>query len=105
MPLEALVILVQLPAGAPETSDDFYAEAWALFNFLFRTRQAELRVYLQRLSDLESGPRPPEAMSFEFTSTFGSIEAIGPSWLNYIDSLRGSDPDRIADRQHAEKCD
>ena len=100
MPLKSFVSLVQIPLGNPEAANDLYAESWALFNFLFKTRRAELRAYFQHLSDLETGPRTPEAMRYEFTSTFGSIEAIERSWLDSIDAfqIRGDPRSQQVDR-------
>jgi hypothetical protein len=88
MPLESFVKLVRVPNGGPEIANDLYAEAWALFNFLFKTRPAELRAYLNHLNTLETGPRSPEALYHEFTSAFGSMGAVERSWLDYMDALQ-----------------
>ena len=38
MPLDSFVNLVEIPSGGAEIANDMYAQAWGMFNFLFKTR-------------------------------------------------------------------
>jgi hypothetical protein len=88
MPLKSFVNMVEIPAGGPEIANDMYAQAWGMFNFLFKTRRVELKRYLDRLAQVEPGPRDSDTMYAEFTAAFGPVSALERPWSDYIDSLQ-----------------
>lgn len=85
--LEAFVTLVRIPPD-PATANDLYAQAWGLFDFLFKNRRTELRNYMGALTQVGAEPRGTEVMLREFTDAFGSLERLDASWLQYLDSSR-----------------
>jgi hypothetical protein len=88
MALESFVTLVHIRAGGGSSANDLYAQSWALFNFLFKTRQSDLKNYLAMLGQLEPGTRDADSMLQEFTGTFGSVERLNRAWLGYLNSQR-----------------
>jgi len=87
MPLEDFITLVNIRPGGPYSANDLYAQSWAFFRFLFKTRQAALREYLTTLAQLEPGPRSTYTMQQEFTDAFGSLERLEQAWNRYLMSL------------------
>jgi len=88
MPLESFITLVHIRPGGPYGANDLYAQSWAFFNWLYKTRQAELKRYLATLAQLEPGPRDTHTMRREFTHAFGSLDRIERAWSRHLDSLR-----------------
>jgi hypothetical protein len=85
MQLEEFVTLVLIPPSGAATANERYAQAWGLFNFLFRNRRTELGNYLSSLTQVETEPRPAEVMLREFTDALGSIEGLDRSWLQHLE--------------------
>ena len=48
-----------------------YAQAWALFRFLFRTEPQKLNRYMKKLAAMKPGRRPPQKLAEEFIEVFG----------------------------------
>lgn len=64
-----------------------YTEAFALFRYLFRYKNAELRKYLGLLEAAPAGPRDADAMREDFVKSFGPIQPLEQRFLRYIRRL------------------
>jgi hypothetical protein len=87
MDLDEFVTMVQIPVGGRASPNDLYAQAWGMFNFLFRNHRSELRSYLGTLARAEQGSRDPEVMEAEFAGAFGSTSRLRESWSEYLRKL------------------
>lgn len=86
MPLSSFVTLVNIRSGE-YSANDLYAESWAFFNFLFKTRKSELKAYLTELAEAEPGPRDSDIMMDEFTRAFGSLDRLERAWDKHLESM------------------
>jgi hypothetical protein len=85
-PLSEFVTITTLPADA-ELQKDFYAQACGLFEFLSQNHKDKLTKYFAVLYDLKTGPRTKKVLCKEFIASFGPIEKIDKSWLDYVAGL------------------
>lgn len=86
--LERFVAMVQIPNDGPECANDTYAQAWAFYNFLYKTRRTQLRHYLEQLATLEPGTRDSRTMYNEFVSAFGPVSSLQQPWSRFLDELQ-----------------
>jgi hypothetical protein len=84
--LSEFVTITRLPADA-DAQKDFYAQAWGLFRFLSEHHKNDLVKYFAGLYKLQQGPRSKAALCSEFAGSFGSVEKMDKSWLDFIDRL------------------
>jgi hypothetical protein len=80
LPLKELVALAQVPACEAGCQDDYYAQAWGLFNFLYNHNRLELKAYLASLAAKRPGRRSSATMMAEFEKAFGPAAELEKSW-------------------------
>jgi hypothetical protein len=80
MSLDRLVRLVQVPACTAAGQDDYYAQAWGLFNFLYNRHRPELKTYLGYMGRQRLGYRDGESLAAEFQRAFGGMAALEADW-------------------------
>lgn len=69
----------------PHLSDSqTYAQCWAFFDFLWKTRPAELKRYFSVTVDRKIGSTQPSVLKSEFTSCFGPVENLESDWSNWL---------------------
>ena len=61
------------PSAQLDRAKAEYAQAWALFRFLFRTRPEKLNQYMKKLAAMQPGRRARDKLGEEFTDVFGPI--------------------------------
>lgn len=83
MPLARLIRLVQVPPCPAAAQDDYYAQAWGLFNFLYNHHRAELKTYLANMSRQRLGYRDGETLAAEFKRAFGDAAAMETEWKDF----------------------
>jgi hypothetical protein len=88
MRLRDFATLVQIPPDKADSANDLYAQSWALFRFLYKTRRAELQNYMTTLARLAPEPRDENTMYREFTAAFGQMSQLEKAWLDHVRSLR-----------------
>jgi len=95
IPLRQFVVQTRAPADVRE-SRYYYAQAWALFRFLFAERPEHLRKYLSSVAKLPAGRREEATLLSEFVAAFGTPEALEPAWqaflVRQIQSTTGEQP-------------
>jgi hypothetical protein len=84
--LSEFVTITRLPSDT-ELQKDFYAQAWGLFRFLSENRKDGLVKYFAQLYELKPGPRNKTTLCSEFVGSFGPVEQIDKSWLDFIGGL------------------
>ncbi len=88
MPLSEFATMVQITPSQARSANDLYAQAWALFNFMFQTRPAQLRQYLSKLSAQDPGPKDESVLYEEICNSFGSMRALDAAWQAYLRAAR-----------------
>jgi hypothetical protein len=81
--LGSLVRLVQVPPCTATEQDDYYAQAWGLFNFLYNHHRQEVRTYLAYMSHQKQGFRNGALLAGEFQSVFGTAAAMEAEWQDF----------------------
>ncbi len=84
VPLRRFLVEVHGPLDV-ERSRRYYAQAWALFQFVLSERGDDLVHYLRTLAALRPGRRTPAALFTEFVTSFGSLEGFERAWNAYLD--------------------
>jgi hypothetical protein len=84
--LSEFVTITRLPSDT-KLQKDFYAQAWGLFRFLSENRKDGLVKYFAQLYELKPGPRNKTTLCSEFVGSFGPVEQIDKSWLDFIGGL------------------
>lgn len=88
VPLRQFITVTRLPADdSALTSREVYAEAWALFRFLFEQHGHELAAYLAAVSDSPTGWRDELTLRREFVAAFGSVSNLEESWTRFLHSV------------------
>ncbi|MBI1369614.1 MAG: DUF1570 domain-containing protein [Planctomycetes bacterium] len=88
LPLKEFVTLSRLPVDDKAKLADLYAQAYGLFQFLFKKRHDQMRQYLQQLSKIHPGRRSDASMLQEFEDAFGPVRDVQEQWSNYLRTLR-----------------
>ncbi|MFW6060458.1 MAG: DUF1570 domain-containing protein [Phycisphaeraceae bacterium] len=88
VPLNEFVTMTRPPTGDPQRLNAVYAQAWALFRFLYLHDRDKLATYLRRLAHTPHGSRPAGALRREFVETFGPIRALEKRWQVHLKTLR-----------------
>ncbi len=89
--LSEFVSITTLPSDA-EAQKDFYAQACGFFEFLSQNHKDNLTKYFASLYGLKTGPRTKKALYKEFIASFGPMNEMEKSFLDYVNSL----PERSA---------
>jgi hypothetical protein len=76
--------------AAAKTTEDAYAEAWALTYFLIKTRRKQFLVYLNRVAKKTAFVwDEPETRLDDFRAAFGSdLKKLDRQFLKYVERLR-----------------
>jgi hypothetical protein len=86
IPLSEFITLCHLPDDT-ELEKDLYAQAWGFFRFLSQNQIPRLKAYLKAFCNMEFGWRASSSIAAEFINTFGPIQSLQKSWIEFIDSL------------------
>ena len=86
MPLDQLLTMTQPPAGGDQTIRDAYAQAWGLFNYLFRYRRTQLRTFM---TGMKWSRFDGQTRGSRFVEAFGPVASVEHGFRNYVRSLGG----------------
>ncbi|HEX7010229.1 MAG TPA: hypothetical protein VF184_09610, partial [Phycisphaeraceae bacterium] len=90
--LENFVVLTRIPTEQPQQINAVYAQAWALFRYLFIHHRPAMVKYLTDLAQQPPGSRSAWMLKAEFETAFGPVGELEPAWLAYLDELTGPFP-------------
>jgi hypothetical protein len=85
LPLDQFIATTRVPAADRAATDALYAQAWALFRFLFQHHRPQLTTYLQNLADAPPGRTTTAALRWQFVIAFGPTHTLNTqyqAWLN-----------------------
>jgi len=88
MPLGQFAILVNPPTDDADRISQLYAQAYGLFQFLFKKRHNQMRQYLRTLSEIESGQRSKAQLEKEFADAFGPIDELERQFHTWLRQIR-----------------
>lgn len=88
IPLHRFVSLVRPPTHDAQHLNAVYAQAWAMFRFLYLHDREKLATYLRRLNQMQQGSRSQAALRNEFAHVFGPIDALEHRWRMHLRTLR-----------------
>lgn len=86
--LERFVSMTRPPTRDRQRLNGIYAQAWALFQYLYLHERDALAAYLRTLADLPAGRRSERKLRREFTDAFGPIEQLEERWQAHLKTLR-----------------
>jgi hypothetical protein len=84
VPLRQFIVQTKVPSDAGR-SRKYYAQAWALFQYMLTEHREGLQSYLHELAQLPPGQRDARTMLGEFTRAFGSLRRLESSWNAFLD--------------------
>jgi hypothetical protein len=85
-PLSDFVTRVDTRGLNPSETEDFYAQAWALFRFMGQQRGHVLKRYLEVLAHWPMGSRSPQSLREEMISFFGPLDRLETAWQDWVES-------------------
>ncbi len=83
-----LLVVTKPPTENLQLTNDLYNESWALFQFVYKKHQDQLRTYVQNLAKGPKGPRTEDQLRQDFRTAFGQIGDIEFEWRLYTKSAR-----------------
>lgn len=88
MPLGDFIVMTALPEDPDiDAATVHYAQAWGLYQYLFKYHRRELGDYHALLAARPAGRRDEGQLRQEFIDTFGSIAQVESKWLAYVKRL------------------
>ena len=88
MKLDKFVTMTTLPVNDAQRVSELYAQAYGLFQFLFKKRHDQMRKYLEKLSKIPPGNRQVNALRAEFIDAFGPIDTVEDQFTTWIRLMR-----------------
>jgi hypothetical protein len=88
IPLRQFVVQISVPPDA-RLGRQYYAQAWAFFQFILTEHAEGLRSYLRELYQQPPGRRDSRIMWREFTRAFGPPEDLEGTWNAFLDRQQG----------------
>ncbi len=83
--MREFVVMVRVP---PKIKNDkilaMYAQAYGLFNYLFRKKRDELNLYMSKLRNKKPAVPKPNEMIKEFEAAFGPVSDVERAFKQYI---------------------
>lgn len=88
MKLDDFITMVTLPTDDAQRVSELYAQAYGLFQFLFKKRHDQMQQYLEKLSKIPPGDRHVKALRAEFIDAFGPIRTVEDQFTTWIRLMR-----------------
>ncbi len=84
IPLRQFVVQTSVSPDA-HLGRQYYAQAWAFFQYILTEHTEGLRLYLRELAKQPPGRRDSSIMLREFTKAFGPPEDLEATWNTFLD--------------------
>ena len=88
IPLRRFITMTRPPTDDAQKLNAVYAQAWALFRFLFEHDREALSDYMRDLARERRGHRTRIELRREFTRAFGAIDELARKWRAHVETLR-----------------